>query len=76
MWINLKGVDTPLNPRPRSSAGKGCTTPPQVGDKILPSVDEFKYFGVLITSDGRWGEWSADGRAAAPKRLEEPDEVV
>ncbi|KAL3970507.1 aldehyde oxidase [Sarotherodon galilaeus] len=27
--------------------------PLQVGDKFLPQVEEFKYFGVLFTSDGR-----------------------
>ncbi|XP_061618152.1 uncharacterized protein LOC133471975 [Phyllopteryx taeniolatus] len=36
----------------------------QVGDEILPQVEEFKYLGVLFTSEGRM-EWEIDRRIGA-----------
>ncbi|KAK0138802.1 putative RNA-directed DNA polymerase from transposon X-element [Merluccius polli] len=39
-----------------------CTL--RVGDEILPQVEEFKYLGVLFTSEGRM-EWEIDRRISA-----------
>ncbi|KAK0137883.1 putative RNA-directed DNA polymerase from transposon X-element [Merluccius polli] len=39
-----------------------CTL--RVGDEILPQVEEFKYLGVLFTSEGRL-EWEIDRRIGA-----------
>ncbi|KAK0146713.1 Retrovirus-related Pol polyprotein from type-1 retrotransposable element R2 [Merluccius polli] len=39
-----------------------CTL--RVGDEILPQVEEFKYLGVLFTSEGRM-EWEIDRRIGA-----------
>lgn len=36
----------------------------RIGGESLPQVEEFKYFGVLFTSDGRL-EWEMDGRIGA-----------
>ncbi|KAI3352022.1 hypothetical protein L3Q82_020252 [Scortum barcoo] len=40
--------------RPWFSTGKGWHVPsPRVGGEVLPQVEEFKYLGVLFTSEGK-----------------------
>ncbi|XDV52909.1 hypothetical protein PO909_021551 [Leuciscus waleckii] len=43
---------------------KRVACPLQVGGEFLPQVDEFKYLGVLFTSEGRM-EWEIDRRIGA-----------
>ena len=40
----------------------------RVGNEILPDVEEFKYLGVLFTSEGRM-EWEVDRRIGAASAI-------
>ncbi|KAI3364208.1 hypothetical protein L3Q82_010807 [Scortum barcoo] len=44
---------TPPNPRPWYSTGKRVVCPLRVSGEVLPQVEEFKYLGVLFTSEGK-----------------------
>ena len=70
MGIQLKGneADTMV------LSWKRVECPMQIGDEILPQLEELKYLGILITSEGRW-ESGIIGRATPP-RGEEPEELV
>ncbi|KAI3352411.1 hypothetical protein L3Q82_005371 [Scortum barcoo] len=46
-------LSAPPNPRPWFSTGKGWRALSRVGGEVLPQVEEFKYLGVLFTSEGK-----------------------
>ncbi|KAI3354894.1 hypothetical protein L3Q82_004690 [Scortum barcoo] len=46
-------ISTSKSWRPWFSTGKGWACPLQVGGEVLPQVEEFKYLGVLFTSEGK-----------------------
>ncbi|KAI3370682.1 hypothetical protein L3Q82_007091 [Scortum barcoo] len=58
---------------------KRVACPLQVGGEVLPQVEEFKYLGVLFTSEGKMEEREIDrriGAASAVGAVGAPDVVV
>ncbi|KAK3566846.1 hypothetical protein QTP86_004550 [Hemibagrus guttatus] len=51
---------------------KKVACPLQVGGEVLPQVEEFKYLGVLFTSEGRMGDHEIDRRIGAAAAVMRP----